>query len=256
MEALTSRQAEMVALARAAGLLNVEDLAGHFALSPQTIRKDLAELCERGVLRRFHGGAVLAPGSATFDYEARRTLAIEEKRRIGLKAAALIPDGASLLVHIGTTVEQLAIALRAKRGLTVITNNVNMVTLLTGYQQIEIILAGGVVRHADGGVVGDATVDFVRQFRADYAVIGAPAIDVDGTLLGFDYREVEVARSILECARRSILVADTTKLGRAAPVRIGHISELDHFVTDAPLPPRLAEICREGNVRVEIADAP
>jgi DeoR family glycerol-3-phosphate regulon repressor len=110
----------------------------------------------------------------------------------------------------------------------------------------------GVVRHADGGVVAKQG-RFIRQFKVDYAIIGASAIEEDGSLLDYDYREVTVAKAIMECARQTILVADSMKYERSAPVRIGHISELDGFVTDKPPPPRLAEICRENNVRVEIA---
>ena len=89
-------------------------------------------------------------------------------------------------------------ALRGKQGLLVITNNINVVNILQGYEQIEVIVAGGVVRHSDGGVVGEAAVDFIRQFKVDYAVIGTSAIDEDGTLLDFDYREVKVAQAIME----------------------------------------------------------
>lgn len=253
---MTSRQSAIVALAKAEGRLDVDDLASRFNLSAQTIRRDLADLSARGVLERFQGGAIPASGAANFAYEKRRRLATEAKRRIGLRAAALIPDGASLLLHIGTTVEQVALALRGKRGLTVITNNVNVTAALAGYEQIELIVVGGVVRHRDGGVVGDAAVDFLRQFRTDYALIGAPAIDEDGTLLGFDYREVEVGRAIMDCARKVILVADGTKLERTAPVRIGHIAQIDRFVTDAAPPPRLRDICGANDVQIDIADSP
>ena len=256
MEALPPRQADIVALARSEGRVSVEKLADRFNVTPQTIRKDLNDLCERGVLQRFHGGAVLASGISNFGYDARRKLATDEKRRIGVKAAALIPDNSSLLINIGTTTEQVAVALRGKLGLLAITNNINVVNILRGYEQIEIIVAGGVVRHSDGGVVGEAAVDFIRQFKADYAVIGASAIDDDGTLLDFDYREVKVARAIMDCARKSILVADSMKFERTAPVRIGHISKLDFLVTDAAPPPRLRQICDESGVQVEIAEQP
>ena len=86
-------------------------------------------------------------------------------------------------------------------------------------------------------------------------MIGASAIDEDGTLLDFDYREVRVAKAIMECARKSILVADRMKFERTAPVRIGHLSELDYFVTDAEPAQRLREICRDNEVQVEVADA-
>jgi DeoR family glycerol-3-phosphate regulon repressor len=85
-------------------------------------------------------------------------------------------------------------------------------------------------------------------------VIGTSAIDEDGTLLDFDYREVKVAQAIMNCARKSILVADSMKFERTAPVRIGHISQLDYFVTETEPPQRVRELCRESDVAVEIAD--
>jgi DeoR family transcriptional regulator, glycerol-3-phosphate regulon repressor len=253
MDLLSPRQSDIVALAKAEGRVSVEGLADRFNVTPQTIRKDLNDLCQRGVLQRYHGGAIIASGTANLGYEARRKLATDEKRRIGIKAASLIPDGSSLLINIGTTTEQVAAALRGKDGLLVITNNLNVANILQGYEQIEIIVAGGVVRHHDGGVVGEAAVDFIRQFKVDHAVIGTSAIDVDGTLLDFDYREVKVAQAIMNCARKSILVADRMKFERKAPVRIGHISQLDYFVTDAEPPARVRELCRDHEVSVEIA---
>jgi len=254
MYLLSPRQSDIVALAKSEGRVSVEGLADRFNVTPQTIRKDLNDLCERGVLQRYHGGAILASGTANLGYEARRKLATDEKRRIGLMAASLIPDGSSLLINIGTTTEQVAAALRGKHGLLVITNNINVANILQGYEQIEIIIAGGVVRHQDGGVVGEAAVDFIRQFKVDYAVIGTSAIDEDGTLLDFDYREVKVAQAIMNCARKSILVADSMKFERTAPVRIGHISQLDYFVTETEPPQRVRELCRENDVAVEVAE--
>lgn len=253
MYLLSPRQADIVALAKSDGRVSVDGLADRFNVTPQTIRKDLNDLCERGVLQRYHGGAILASGTANLGYEARRKLATEEKRRIGIKAASLIPDSSSLLINIGTTTEQVAAALRGKQGLLVITNNMNVANILQGYEQIEIIVAGGVVRHLDGGVVGEAAVDFIRQFKVDYAVIGASAIDEDGTLLDFDYREVKVAQAIIACARKSILVADSMKFERTAPVRIGHISQLDVFVTEAEPPERVRQLCCDSEVAIEIA---
>jgi len=250
---LLPRQTDILALARDAGRLDVEALAARFGVSPQTIRKDLNELCDQGLLQRFHGGAMLASGIANLAYESRRQLATDAKRRIGLRAAALIPNNCSLLINIGTTTEQVATALRAHRGLMVITNNMNVVNILRGYDEIEVIVAGGVLRHADGGIVGAPAVEFLRQFKVDYAIIGASAIDEDGGLLDFDYREVEVSRKIVETARRVILVADSLKYERTAPVRIGHLSDVDHFVTEAPPPARLQRICDEHQVAVEVA---
>ena len=250
--ALLPRQADILALARDAGRLDVDSLAARFGVSPQTIRKDLNELCDQGLLQRYHGGAMLPSGVANLAYESRRQLATDAKRLIGQRAAELIPNSCSLLINIGTTTEQVASALRGHKGLMVITNNMNVVNILRGYDEIEVIVAGGVLRHSDGGIVGAPAVEFLRQFKVDYAVIGTSAIDEDGALLDFDYREVEVARKIVESARCVILVADSLKYERSAPVRIGHVSDVDHFVTDAPPPERLARICADSHVAVSV----
>lgn len=253
MEPLTTRQDDIMALARQHGRVDVEALALQFAVTPQTIRKDLNELCERKLLNRLHGGAAYPSGVSNYAYEARRLLAAEGKRRIGLRAAELIPDRSSLILNIGTTTEQVAMALRRHTGLMVVTNNINAANILREVPSAEVVIAGGVVRQADGGVVGEAAVDFIRQFRVDYAVIGASAIDADGTLLDFDFREVKVAQAIIETARKTILVADAMKFARTAPVRIGHLEQIDAFVTDVAPSPAIAAICAAAGVELHIA---
>jgi DeoR family glycerol-3-phosphate regulon repressor len=240
-------------IARQVGRVDVDELAASFMVTPQTIRKDLNELCDRRLLNRQHGGATYPSGVSNFAYEARRILAAEEKRLIGIKAARLIPDHSSVILNIGTTTEQVAMALRKHTGLMVVTNNINAANILREVPSAEVVIAGGLVRHADGGVVGEAAVDFIRQFRVDYAVIGASAIDLDGTLLDFDFREVKVAQAIIETARETILVADAMKLSRRAPVRIGHLEQIDVFVTDREPPESIVEICAENDVRIELA---
>ncbi len=245
-----SRQSEIIAIARAQGRVSVDELAARFEVSPQTIRKDLNELCDRKLMTRVHGGAVIASGVENVAYEARRFIAQAEKRAIGEAAARLIPDNASLFITIGTTTEEVARALLQHQGLLVITNNLNVATLMFRQPQIEVILAGGPVRRTDGAVIGSATVDFIRQFKVDYAVIGASAIDEDGSLLDFDIREVRVARAIIDNARQVMLVADRLKIGRAAPIRIGHMSEVDIVVTDDLASPALRDVCQSQSVRV------
>ena len=242
-------------LARQHGRVDVDGLAQHFTVTPQTIRKDLNELCDRQLLNRQHGGATYPSGVANYDYEQRRMLAAEGKRRIGLRAASLIPDHSSIILNIGTTTEHVAMALRAHTGIMVVTNNINAANILREVPSAEVVITGGLVRHSDGGVVGEAAVDFIRQFRVDYAVIGASAIDSDGTLLDFDFREVKVAQAIIETARETILVADAMKFERKAPVRIGHLDQIDVFVTDEMPSPVIVEICNSANVRLEVANS-
>jgi DeoR family glycerol-3-phosphate regulon repressor len=256
IDQITFRQQEILTLARSQGKVGVDDLAARFEVTPQTIRKDLNELCERRLMARVHGGAVVASGMENVAYEARRFIAAQEKRAIGKAAARLIPNEASLFINIGTTTEEVARALSGHEGLLVITNNLNVATLLYRHPQIEVIVAGGPVRRLDGAVIGSAAVAFVQEFKVDYAVIGASAIDEDGALLDFDYREVRVSRAIIENARRVVLVADKLKLERVAPVRIGHMSEVDIFVTDTLPSAPLRELCRANGVEiVEVGDS-
>jgi DeoR family glycerol-3-phosphate regulon repressor len=247
---LIERQRLIVDIARQSGRVMVDELAGRFEVTPQTIRKDLNELCDKRLLTRIHGGAILSSGVENVGYDARRMIASDEKEAIARAAAARIPDQASLFINIGTTTEAVARALLQRSGLMVITNNLNVASLMRAYPQIEVVIAGGVVRPTDGGIVGEAAVDFIRQFKVDYAVIGVSAIDPDGALLDFDYREVKVAQAIIANARHVILVADATKFERAAPVRIGHLSQVDTFVTDVCRIESVRAICREAEVRL------
>ncbi|MGY4330422.1 DeoR/GlpR family transcriptional regulator of sugar metabolism [Bradyrhizobium sp. LB7.2] len=190
MTGLTHRQAEILNIARASGRVMVEELARRFEVSAQTIRKDLNDLCERRSLTRIHGGAIIASGVENLAYEARRFVAADEKKAIGAAAASLIPNGCSLFINIGTTTEEVASALTSHEDLLVITNNLNVAMLLYRHPRIEVVVAGGTVRRADGAVVGSTATQLIGQFKVDYAIIGASAIDEEGALLDFDYREV------------------------------------------------------------------
>lgn len=250
---LSPRQSDILTRARAEGRVNVDDLARDFAVTAQTIRRDLSEMCEAGVLDRIHGGAVLPSGVTNIGYEDRRRLNAEAKEAIGHAAAALIPNGASLFLNIGTTTEAVARALRGHANLMVVTNNMNVATILAGNPSAEIILTGGSLRRADGGLVGELATQTIRQFKVDVAIIGASALDTAGDLLDFDLSEVRVARAILDQARGAMLVTDATKLTRKAPVRIAGLAEMDHWITDAAPPPPLAGLCAEVGTRVTVA---
>lgn len=251
MDILSPRQNKILVLAGKKGRVDVDDLSATFSVSPQTIRKDLHVLCDRQLLQRVHGGAIVGSGIENVSYEARRLLAPGAKKAIGKRAAELIPDNSSLLINIGTTTEQVAHALKNHRGLLVITNAVD---IMKDFMGVELIIAGGKVRRSDGGIVGGAAVDFISQFKVDYAVIGVSAIDEDGSLLDYDFREVRVAKAIIENARHVILVVDTMKFERNAPIRIGHISKIDTIVIDGGLSQKFRESCREHGIGVVIAD--
>ena len=247
---IARRHARILDLARRTGSVAVELLAADLAVTPQTIRRDLNLLARRSMLSRVHGGAVVTSGTDNLDREARRQVAPAAKAAIGAAAAALIPDGASLFINIGTTTEAAARALVDHRDLLVVTNNLNVVDILAGRPTIEVIAAGGRVRPSDRAVVGALAMEFIRGFKVDHALIGASAIDADGALLDFDVDEVRVSQTIIAQSRSVILVADASKVDRPAPVRIGGMDAVDVFVTDRLVEPRLRRACNDAATKV------
>lgn len=257
---LSPRQQALLGQIRSSGRGDVEGLARSFDVTPQTIRRDLGVLCRLRLLLRVHGGAV-APGGVSqsdqlvnIDYDTRRLLGFEAKLAIGRLASRIIPNDASLFINIGTTTEQVANNLVNHLGLFVISNNINITNTLRRCESMQVMTAGGLVRRDDGGIVGDATEDFVNQFKVDYAVIGCSGIEEDGTVLEFDIREVRVTRAMISNARSVILVADGSKFERKAPVRLGNVGQLDHVVTDRPPSRDFAAMCREHGVNVSVVN--
>lgn len=253
--ALNLRQTLIVQRARAEGFVSIDGLAEAFEVTPQTIRRDINTLCDQGVLLRHHGGASLPTSATNIDYNSRRGLLPAEKERIGQLVARHIPDGASLFINIGTTTEAVARALVNHHGLRIITNNLNVAVQLSQVEDFEITVAGGRLRPRDLGVVGEATVDFINQFKVDFGIIGISGIDSDGTLLDFDYREVKVAQAIIANARQVYLATDHTKFGRPAMVKLAPISVLDGLFTDKAPPQPFLDMLAGEDVAMHIVEA-
>lgn len=232
----------------------VDELATHLSVTVQTVRRDVQRLAEAGLLARFHGGVRL-PNSTieNIAHHQRETLHAEGKRRIARAVAKAVPNDCSLLINIGTTTEAIAKALMHHTGLRVITNNINVAAILSRNPGCEVIVAGGVVRPRDYGIVGEATVDFIRQFKVDIALIGISGIETDGSLRDYDYREVKVSQAIISHAREVWLATDVSKFNRPAMVRVAHLSDIDRIFTDASPPPPFPDLLSHAQVRCDVA---
>ncbi|WP_095587249.1 DeoR/GlpR family DNA-binding transcription regulator [Actibacterium ureilyticum] len=251
---LTARQEKILSLLRSEGRVETEDLALRFDVTSQTIRRDLGELCDRGLAVRTHGGAKRIASVANREYHERQQLRATQKEAMASLAASLIPDNCSITLNIGTTTEQVARALVGHKGLVVLSNNINIINTLIGTPLRELILVGGAVRTTDGAIVGQDAVEFISRYKVDFAVIGASALDPDGAVLDFDAREVSVARAILRNARTKILVCDISKFERTAPVRICEIGDLDYMITDREPPAPFRDAARHGDTEILVAD--
>ncbi len=256
------RQAGMLDIVSEQGSVSVEALAERFSVTLQTVRRDVKLLSEAGLLARFHGGVRL-PASTTENiaYRQRQALNDDAKRAIAQALARQVPEGCSLFLNIGTTTEAVARALLTHRGLRVITNNLNVAAILSDNPDCELIVAGGSVRNRDRGIVGEATVEFIAQFRVDIGVIGISGIEADGTLRDFDYHEVKVAQTIIRASRQVWLAADHSKFNRPAMVEVGRLDQVDMLFTDSPPPPAFGALLAEAGVGcvvagVETADDP
>jgi DeoR family glycerol-3-phosphate regulon repressor len=249
---LNPRQRRLLDAVRHRVTISVEELAQQLKVTPQTVRRDVKQMEEARLLARYHGGVGLPSSVENIDYRQRQILNIDAKRRIATAVAARVPPGCSLLINIGTTTEEAARALAHHQGLRVVTNNLNVAAILADNPHCEVIVAGGVVRSRDRGIVGEATIDFIRQFKVDIGIIGISSIEDDGTLRDFDPREVKVAQAIIEQSREVWLVADHDKFGRQALVRMAHVSQIDVLFTDARPPEALAKVLKEARVKVVI----
>lgn len=232
----------------------VEQLAETLGVTLQTVRRDLQRLAEQGLVKRFHGG-VRVPSSTVENlaHTQRETLNAEGKARIARAVASQVPNNCSLILNIGTTTEAIAKALLHHRGLRVITNNLNVAAILCANPDCEVIVAGGVVRKRDRAIVGEAAVEFIRQFRVDIALIGISGIEPDGTLRDFDLREVKVAQTIIAQSREVWLAADHTKFHRPAMVQAATLAQIDRLFTDEPPPEPFPALLQDAEVLCTVA---
>jgi len=251
---LTPRQHKIVQLVQQRGFVAIEALSRNFSITPQTARRDVNALCAAGLLYRYHGGAGLPSTVENIAYEARRVLNLEGKQKIARLVAREIPDQASLFLTLGSTMKEAARALSDHNDLRIITNHLQVASMLAHRKDAEIMLAGGTVRPLDGGVTGELALDFFSNFKVDYALMSISGIELDGSMFDFDYREVRLLRVIIANARRVYLLADHTKYNRHALVRAGNVAtNIDALFTDAPPPTALADRLAEAGVAVHIA---
>lgn len=251
----TKRQASILDMVEKFGFVATDAMVTEFDVTPQTIRRDLNELSENGLLTRFHGGAGQVKGAENPPYMARLQTGVEAKQKIASATAALIPSGASLFMNTGTTIEAIAEALLQHQNLHVLTNNLHVAQILRRNESFQILVSCGEVRHHDGGIVGSTSEDYIANFRMDIGIVGISGIDDEGTLLEYSPHEVKTARTILKNSQRAIMVADRHKFGRHAMNTVGHMRDVDVIVTDSALSPHFYQICENEQVEVCVADS-
>lgn len=251
------RQLKLLDEVRARGAVSVERLAERLGVTLQTVRRDVQRLAEAGLVARFHGGvSVPAKVSSADAWRQRQNQRAEAKERIAQAVVAAIPDGSSLMLGVGTTVEAVARELVARRRLHVVTHSVHVANILAEHPDCRVHLAGGLLRSRDRGIEGEGAVEFMRRFKVDVGLISAVGLDADGSLRDQDYRDQKMLHTVIEQSRESWLLVDVSKFHKPAMIEIGRLEQVDRVVTDSPPPPPFAELLAGLGVRLAVADAP
>ncbi len=251
--ALTRRQRSVLAAVQELGFVTIDGLAREFEVSSQTIRRDIIKLQQANYLHRFHGGAGLTDGTFRPGYAQKLTTAPAGKERIGRAVAEMIPDGASVYLDVGTTVEAVARALLSKMTLRIITCSVSVAMIFCSHGKFDVFVTGGSVRGANGSLVGSVTTESLKMFRVDYAVIGFGGFDDDGAPMDFDLEKIAVRQVALAHSRHGIAVADASKFGKAGVARVAPLSAFHALVTDSEPPKPLRRLFDTAGVRCVVA---
>jgi DeoR/GlpR family transcriptional regulator of sugar metabolism len=239
------RRTQILQIVRTEGRARVNELAHRFSSSAVTIRNDLNELHQRGLVLRSHGGAVL-PDTILREspvHERLKTHA-EEKRRIGAIAATLINDGETIILDSGTTTLEIARQIKNKQGLQVITNGVNIAAELLDARDVQTFIVGGTLRGDSASVVGRSTEEMFEQFAADKLFLSGAGCDPDFGVSGANLEETMVNRAMVRIAREIILVSDASKFSKRGMVRIAPFSEIDTVISDTGLREEIQEKVR------------
>ena len=251
----TDRQLQILQLVEHQQRISVSDICTTFDISEATARRDLESLAGAGKLQRVHGGAIaLAHAPPEQPILQRQIEQADEKNRIGTAAAALVQAGETIFLGSGTTVLEAARALRGRRDLTVLTNSLPVVNALGGRslagRGITLICLGGMLRASEFSFIGHITEQSLAEVRADKVFMGTRAISLEHGLTHEYLPETMTDRAILKAGKEIIVLADHTKLGRAATVLLAPLKSIHTLVTDAGTPIEYVEAMREQGVKV------
>jgi DeoR family transcriptional regulator, aga operon transcriptional repressor len=241
----------------AQGRIDVDESAAHHGVSAATIRRDLDYLADQQLLSRTHGGAV--PNSVSYDLPLRYKAAShgDAKRRIARRAMEMLWPGCTLALNRGTTTIEIARAIPGVRalnnGVTVVTNAINIATELTVRPFIKIMVSGGVVRPQSYELVGPMATETLSRLPPDLCFLGATGVDAMAGVTSDDEAEAAVNRVMVQQAKRTLVVADSTKLGAIGFCRICRLTEVAGVLTDDGADPAAVHNLADAGVEVLIA---
>lgn len=235
----SERRRALLQRVRDMGYVDAAGLAEVFAVDGSTIRRDLAQLTRAGLIRRTHGGVLPAAPDAVIDvpYKVRAQHKAEAKQAIGRAAAALVQDGQTVILDNGSTTYQVAVELRSRNNLTIITNDLWIGVRTGGHPSNSLHITGGVLLNTVYTLVGPAAAASFAGIHADWAFLGAEGIDAAAGVTNINVVEIPVKHAMMAAAATKVFVADSSKFGRKAFATVCQLSDCDLLITDDGLPP-------------------
>lgn len=247
------RREQIVQLLDEKSKILVPELCEYFSVSPATIRSDLRDLESAGRLKRTHGGAIPA-GKTTFEPDSsfKEIKNIEEKRLIAACAAQMVEDGDTIALDSGTTTLEIAKGIADRKDLTVVTNDFKIASFLELKSSANVILSGGSVRRGFHCLVGPMAIAAMSGLNVDMAFIGANAISLQKgcTVPSFDHAQIKSA--MMEIASRTIILADSSKIGRVSFIRFANFDQIDALITDNQISQSVANSLKEAGDGLDI----
>jgi DeoR/GlpR family transcriptional regulator of sugar metabolism len=241
---------------RTSAAIRISKLAKRIGVAGETIRRDLVELGEAGLLNRTYGGATISLVTSEPTVSERGLTLVEERARIGRGTVDLVENGQVVMIDGGSTTYEVSRSLaQFSRDLTVITNSIGIASVAGGNPTFRVIMCPGLYDHREGGVLGTDTVDYIGGYNADVAIIGASGMTADGPS-DLINGSVAVKRAMMEQASTTILVATHDKFGRASPQHICKLAEISHIVTDAEPPAGFRDAVRKSGGRLHVLATP
>ncbi len=248
-----ARHSAILKAVTARGSCSVAELASELEVSGETIRRDIKQMAREGLVRRVHGGVGLPDLLRESSFRQRLAEHAEAKQTIARLAAAQVRNGDSLMMDTGSTTAYVAHALSGHRNLLLVTNCTEIARLLANGNGNQVLLAGGELRADDGAVFGAEAVRFVNGFRSRLAILSIGAIHTSDGFMDFHLQEAEFSRALIAQANQVVVVADHSKFGRHAPVKVCGFRDVNSLITDQPPPKAIARHLAEAKVQVMIA---
>ncbi len=248
------RQKQILSLLARQGRLRVTEIVEQFSVSEATARRDVEALASQGRAQRVHGGLVILeqapPELPILERENEQT---DEKVLIGLATAGLISDKETVFLGSGTTVLEVARNIRNHKDLTVITNSLPVLNVLTGIKDITVISLGGMLRNSELSYIGHITEQALTEVRADKVILGTRGVSLEHGLTNDYLEETLTDRAILKIGREVIIVADHTKVNRVSTALLAPLESVNTFVTDSNSDKKFLQALKKQGIKVVVA---